>query len=101
MDKRDCIYPDCLVVTDYGSACEHSCPFERGYKTKPKPKVSRVMTMKCDVCGRFVSLDDLASERAIRRLVTPDSHFTAEEYVTFCRDHTASEDAEGQGRSAA
>ena len=23
MDKRDCIYLDCLVVTDYGSACEH------------------------------------------------------------------------------
>jgi hypothetical protein len=28
MDKRDCIYPDCQQVTDFGSACEHSCPFE-------------------------------------------------------------------------
>ena len=37
MDKRDCIYPDCLIVTDFGSACEHSCPHEQEYKDKPKP----------------------------------------------------------------
>ena len=37
MDKRDCIYPDCLIVTDFGSACEHSCPHEQKYKDKPKP----------------------------------------------------------------
>jgi hypothetical protein len=37
MDRRDCIYPDCLAVTDFGSACEHSYPHELKYKTKPKP----------------------------------------------------------------
>jgi len=43
--------------------------------------------MRCDVCGRFVSIEDLASGRARRRLVTPDSHFSCEEYETLCRDH--------------
>jgi hypothetical protein len=45
--------------------------------------------MKCDVCGRFISLQDLERGLAIRRFVTPDSHFTPEEYETLCRDHTA------------
>ena len=30
MDKRDCIFPDCLVGRI--GACEHSCPFEREMK---------------------------------------------------------------------
>jgi hypothetical protein len=45
------------------------------------------MVMKCDVCGRFVSIGDLEKGLATRRLVTPDSHFTCEEYETFCRDY--------------
>ncbi len=27
-DERDCMFPDCLVKTTFGCACEHSCPFE-------------------------------------------------------------------------
>jgi hypothetical protein len=47
MDKRDCIYPDCLVVTDFGSACEHSCPFERGYKSPPPVLLRRKKGTAC------------------------------------------------------
>jgi hypothetical protein len=43
---------------------------------------------RCDVCGRFVSLDDLAERRATRRLVTPLSDFTREEYETICERHS-------------
>src|SRR6266436_3256941 len=25
--REDCIYPDCLITTDFGAACEHSCPW--------------------------------------------------------------------------
>lgn len=25
-EEDDCIYPDCLIRTQFGSACEHSCP---------------------------------------------------------------------------
>lgn len=28
MNDLDCIYPDCLIKTDFGKACEHSCPYE-------------------------------------------------------------------------
>jgi hypothetical protein len=39
MDRRDCLYPECLIATDFGSACEHSCPFEAEFKrVGPKPK---------------------------------------------------------------
>jgi hypothetical protein len=47
MDQRDCIYPDCLVVTDYGSACEHSCPFELGYKSPPPVLLTRKKGTAC------------------------------------------------------
>ena len=36
MDKRDCIYPDCQQVTDFGSACEHSCPYESDMKEEAR-----------------------------------------------------------------
>ena len=29
VEKRDCIFPDCLIRTDFGPACEHSCPWEK------------------------------------------------------------------------
>lgn len=28
MDRRDCIFPDCQIQTDFGKGCEHSCPFQ-------------------------------------------------------------------------
>jgi hypothetical protein len=30
IDRRDCIYPDCQIKTDFGdTVCEHSCPYEK------------------------------------------------------------------------
>ncbi len=37
MNMDDCIHPDCLIQTDFGKACEHSCPYERGGEKKEKP----------------------------------------------------------------
>lgn len=36
--------------------------------------------LRCDICGRF------ADEKGTRRLVTPDSDYSAEEYETLCND---------------
>ena len=41
---------------------------------------------KCDVCGRFIAIDDFG-RGAVRLLVTPDSEFTKETYETLCRLH--------------
>lgn len=41
---------------------------------------------RCDVCGRFIAFDDF-DHGAIRELITPDSHFTHEEYETLCIGH--------------
>lgn len=37
----------------------------------------------CDICGRFVSYDDLDSGAAIRQLDTPDSDYSTETYETY------------------
>lgn len=42
---------------------------------------------KCDVCGRFISFEDLQIGLAWRALVTPDSHFSTERYETLCERH--------------
>ncbi len=42
---------------------------------------------RCDVCGRFISYQDFDDGLAIRYMKTPDSHYTAETYVTLCREH--------------
>ena len=47
---------------------------------------------RCDVCGRFILLLDIAEGLAVRRLVTPDSHHSKEEYRTLCRDHKDADD---------
>lgn len=39
--------------------------------------------IKCDICGRFVSLADLISGKAERYLLTPDSDYSAEDYETY------------------
>jgi hypothetical protein len=38
--------------------------------------------IKCDICGRFVSYDDLDSGVAVRTLDTPDSDYSTETYDT-------------------
>lgn len=37
----------------------------------------------CDECGRFIAFDDF-DNGAVRELLTPDSHFSREEYETLC-----------------
>jgi len=37
---------------------------------------------KCDECGQFVK-----AELMLRRLLTPDSEYTKEEYETLCPKH--------------
>lgn len=39
---------------------------------------------KCDICGQFISLKDFESGLAIRKLLTPDSDYSTEEYETIC-----------------
>ena len=43
--------------------------------------------IRCDVCGRFVSVSDLSSGVASREMITPDSAYSCEEYETLCRAH--------------
>ena len=45
---------------------------------------------RCDVCGRFISYHDFNTAMAVRYMKTPDSHYTAETYVTLCKDHNGS-----------
>jgi len=39
---------------------------------------------RCDICGRFIRLKDLKSGRAMRKMITPDSDRSNEEYETLC-----------------
>jgi len=44
---------------------------------------------RCDVCGKFISFEsfDAKENPAIRRMLTPDSEFTKEEWETLCPEH--------------
>ena len=39
---------------------------------------------RCDNCGKFIAYADFGNGAA-RRLVTPDSEFSREEYETLCK----------------
>ncbi len=41
---------------------------------------------RCDVCGRFIALDDFGNG-AVRVLVTPESDRSHETYDTLCKQH--------------
>lgn len=41
----------------------------------------------CDVCGRFVSGDDIFSRRASHIMLTPENAFGGEEWETLCVNH--------------
>jgi len=41
---------------------------------------------RCDVCGKFISMDDF-DHGAVRELVYPDSEFTRETFETLCKEH--------------
>lgn len=45
---------------------------------------------RCDVCGKFIAISDFDTG-AIRRLLTPDSHRSREEWETLCAKHAAAD----------
>lgn len=42
---------------------------------------------RCDICGKLISINDFVEGRATRRLITPDSDRSTEEWETLCREH--------------
>ena len=38
-DDGMCIYPDCLIRTDFGRACEHSCPHEERHRAERRKAI--------------------------------------------------------------
>lgn len=44
---------------------------------------------RCDVCGRFIPLDNFREHGgAVRKLLTPDSDRSVEEWETLCKEHS-------------
>ena len=41
-------------------------------------------TLKCDVCGRFISYQDLEDGKAKHVMITPDSDVSYESFETLC-----------------
>jgi len=42
--------------------------------------------IRCDFCGKFISIKDLDDGKAYIQMITPDSHFTKEEFENCCKD---------------
>ena len=42
---------------------------------------------RCDICGKFIAMQSFDDGKAIRRMITPDSEYTGEEYETLCSIH--------------
>jgi len=43
--------------------------------------------IKCDECGKFISIKDLIDDKASHHCVLPDSEFSKETFESFCRKH--------------
>lgn len=43
---------------------------------------------RCDVCGKFIAMDDF-DKGATRHMLTPDSDRSREEWKTLCIEHTS------------
>lgn len=48
---------------------------------------NRQMWNRCDVCGKFISYQDFAENKARRVLLAPDSYLTEETWETLCEQH--------------
>ena len=48
-------------------------------------KKRKYPTMKCTWCGRFISYEDLRTGKATNIMVTPDSHYSFEEWESNCK----------------
>lgn len=46
--------------------------------------LTRTNIIKCDDCGKFVKLDDIAEGKAVHNLYTPDSDLTREIWESYC-----------------
>ena len=46
MDELDCMFPDCQIKTEFGKACEHSCPYEEQRKQQRAQDALYEETMK-------------------------------------------------------
>ena len=42
---------------------------------------------KCDECGKFIAYEDFVDGKATRELVTPESLYSHETYLTLCKEH--------------
>lgn len=45
---------------------------------------------RCDICGRFISMEDFQSGRAVRTMFSPDSDRSSEDWETLCPEHASS-----------
>lgn len=43
--------------------------------------------LRCDECGRFVGFTDLDAGLAVHKLISHDTEYSGETYVTYCRIH--------------
>lgn len=49
--------------------------------------LTRTNQIKCDECGKFIALDDLANGKAQHQLATPESLTTRETFSSLCSEH--------------
>lgn len=59
-------------------------------KGKSVPTGCREIWNRCDVCGRFISHNAFDCGFAVRKMVTPDSAYSGEDYETLCEQHRES-----------
>lgn len=50
-------------------------------------------SIKCDYCGKFIPIDDLAAGDAIHQCILPDSEFSVETFESQCKSCLAKERA--------
>jgi hypothetical protein len=52
---------------------------------KNPPLVFDSMKATCDVCGKFISFNDLCNRDAVHNMVSPDSDYSEETWETLCK----------------
>jgi hypothetical protein len=51
---------------------------------------------RCDVCGKFIALEDFADGKATNTLLEPDSELGKETWETLCAKHAEVQDDHGR-----
>lgn len=44
---------------------------------------------KCEVCGKFISYQDIIDGKATHVCIEPDNYFSSERWKTLCKKHTS------------